>query len=435
MNLQLPWGDNDLLDIKLPKDWVISKEFYPGDIRPPGDLIDMLKLSLLNPIEHMPLSKLSLCDKKVTIIVDDTSRPTPVKLIFPIVLEELKNAGVRNDNIAIVIALGTHSPLDKSEISNRLGIEELGEYKIINHNCYDNTTLKRLGKTISGTEVFINKEVCDADLIIPIGTIEPHLIAGFGGGLKNIIPGCAGIITISATHLKVHARERFMAVGNMGEECPTRLLIEEGASMLLGDIFLVNTVLSRKGETIGVFCGDPIKAHREGCKLSEKICRANIEEKADVVITGSHPMDIDLRQGSKCLANVSGALKEDGLLIACMRCYNGVGDMAVPDYFLPFDLMRILAKECGAENLTKIREKYLHSMDMDDKYMTQYFNEICRKHHVLVYAPSLPLDTGYKIGTFELFPNKENLFKRATNLIAKPNVIYSFPYGGASYGF
>ncbi|MGI6686588.1 MAG: nickel-dependent lactate racemase [Bacillota bacterium] len=435
MDLRLPWGKEDVLPITLPEKWSFKGEFIPNDFSPEADTKDLLNEALANPISQVPLSSQLLSNKKIVIIVDDTSRPTPVHLIFPTIIKELYQAGARKENISIVISLGTHSPLSQIEISNRLGITEIESFSIINHNCFNPEMLLNLGKTLSGTEVLINKELCRADLIIPIGTIEPHLLAGFGGGLKNIIPGCAGMETISATHLKVSAKERFSAVGKMGEECPTRLAIEEGAKMLSGEIFLVNTVLNRKGETLGIFCGDPIKAHRAGCRLSAKIYGARIEEKADVVISGSHPMDIDLRQGTKCLSNASAALKDDGLLIALFRCCHGVGDMAIPEYFLPLDLMRAFAKECGTEKMVEIRGRYLKNMTMDDKYMLQFLTEMCRRHHILVYAPELPQDTGYKLGTFELFSDLNQLLKRGVELVPEAKVVYSFPYGGVSYAF
>ncbi|MEL7565541.1 MAG: nickel-dependent lactate racemase [Dehalobacterium sp.] len=437
MNLRLPWGEKDFLNITLPLKWSLRKEFFPDDSAPSAELKDMLIESLANPIDQGPLYCQALSDKKIAIIVDDNTRPTPVHLIFPKIIEELHIAGASKKNISIIISLGTHSPLSEAEIANRLGVDrlELKKYTIVNHDCHNREMLFSLGKTLSGAEVLINKEACGADLVISIGTIEPHLLAGFGGGLKNIIPGCAGMETISATHLQVPADKRFTAVGKMGEECPTRLLIEEGAGMLSGEIFLVNTVLNRKGEAVGIYCGNPIKAHRAGCRLAAKVYGIGIDEKADVVITGSHPMDMDLRQGTKCLSNVAAALKDNGLLIAFLRCNFGIGDMTIPDYFLPLDLMRIFSQECGTEKIVEIRGRCRESMSMDDKYMLQFLTEMCKRQHILVYAPDILVDTGSKLGTFELFSEIDPLFNRATELVPEAKTVLAFPYGGVSYAF
>ena len=48
------------------------------------------------------------------------------------------------------------------------------------------------------------------DLKIGIGGMVPHPMAGFGGGSKIILPGLAGIDTVTAvsyTHLDVYKRQ------------------------------------------------------------------------------------------------------------------------------------------------------------------------------------------------------------------------------------
>ncbi|NLW07647.1 MAG: nickel-dependent lactate racemase [Clostridia bacterium] len=432
MDISMPWGSS-CLNITLPPKWSFTREILPEDFCPRTSINSMLEHALENPIERLPLSCRSLAGVKIVIIVDDTSRPTPVNLIFPQVLKQLLRGGARKENITIVVALGTHAPLSQAEIYNRLGTADLDGYRIINHDCYDPEMLCSLGKTPDGAEVVVNRELCEADLIIPIGTIEPHLLAGFGGGLKNVIPGCAGMETIAATHLMGPASERFSSVGRVGEECPTRLRIEAGAQMVPGEYFLVNTVLNSRGETVGVFCGDPIKAHRAGTQLAAQIYGKVVAEQADVVISGSYPMDIDLRQGTKCLPNASAALKEGGLLIAIMRCFQGVGDMTIPDYFLSPELTRIFAQECGTEKIVEIRSRFCAQMSMDDRYMLQFLTEMCRKHHILVYAPTIPPDTGSRLGTFELFDDINVLLERAAELVPEARVVYSLPHGGLSY--
>ncbi|ATW24954.1 nickel-dependent lactate racemase [Candidatus Formimonas warabiya] len=435
MDVMLPWGKQDFMNIALPKSWNFQREILPDDFRPLTDMKQMLDQSLENPIDQVPLSARSLPGCKIAVIVDDVSRPTPVHLIFPEVMKRLLSAGAEIAKITVVVSLGTHSSMGEKEICARLGTKEWGQFPVINHNCYQDQMLANLGKTSGGAEIIVNRHVCEADLIISIGTIEPHLLAGFGGGLKNIIPGCAGIKTIGATHLMGPASKRFSGVGKMGEECPTRLMIEEGAAKVPGEILLINTVLNVKGEPVGVFCGEPVKAHREGCRLAEKIYGSLVPEKADVMITGSHPMDIDLRQATKCLANASGALKEDGLLIALMRCSNGIGDMKIPEYFLPAAFMRTFAKECGTERMVDIREQFSQEMNLDEKYMLQFLTEMAKRHQVLVYAPAIPAETGTKLGVFELFSDIHDLLKRAIELMPEAKVVYSMPYGGISYAF
>ena len=64
-----------------------------------------------------------------------------------------------------------------------------------NHSCTDEQ-LKYLGTTSRGTFVSLNGQLVEADLVITVGGIEPHLLLGFSGGCKMLMPGLASSRTI-----------------------------------------------------------------------------------------------------------------------------------------------------------------------------------------------------------------------------------------------
>ncbi|HOV79298.1 MAG TPA: nickel-dependent lactate racemase [Bacillota bacterium] len=429
----LPWGGERTLSIPLPPGWNYMGAILPAAVPPVGDFPAALKKALANPAGKAGLDKMNLSSSRVAVVVDDFSRPTPVPQIFPEVLAGLLRAGARAGQITVVMSLGTHRPMTGEEITGRLGRVNIEGCRVVNHDCRDAGMLTRVGRTAGGTEVVLNRYLCEADLVVLIGTIEPHPLTGFGGGLKNVVPGCAGLETIASTHLRVEARRRFGCTGLDAAHCPTRRDIEEGAMLLDTDYFLVNTVLTPEGEVAGVFCGDPVEAHRKGCQLAAKIYGAPVEEKADILLLGSHPMDTDLRQGVKCLANALGAAREGALMIGFLRCRTGVGDMIIPKKYLSADETRLLARRIGTEAFVKEREKTAGiPTDMDDRYMQQFLCEIARRHRVLVYSPDLPPDTGERLGYFELFSDLSGLMERAAKL-APEGTVLSSPLGGICY--
>lgn len=430
--VKLPWGKERSVTVNLPSGWNYKGDILPGSFIAATDLSAALQKALENPAGHIPLSKMNLSSRRIAVVVDDLSRPTPVPEIFPTVLAELEKAGARTSQVTVIISLGTHRVMSRAEISGRLGIDPKG-CRIVNHDCRDEKMLVSLGKTSGGTEVLLNRYLCAADLVLLIGTIEPHLLAGFGGGLKNVVPGCAGLTTIAATHLKVAASSRFDCVGLSADCCQTRLDLEEGAKLLAADYFLFNTVLTPDGAAAGIFCGDPIEAYRAGCRLAVEIYGAPVPEQADILLLSSHPMDTDLRQGTKCLANALRAARGKALLIAFLRCSRSVGDMAIPEKYLSLAETRLLAGRLGAEVFVEEREKSTGApMDLDEKYMQQFLCEIARRHHVLVYAPDLPPDTGERLGYFELFADLRKLMDRAASLKPEGSVLSS-PMGGICY--
>jgi lactate racemase len=433
MEYHINWGKEGRLALPLPESWVVGDSLIPKAFSTPEDEKEVLRTALASPINSPALSRMQLKDKKILVVVDDWTRPTPVSLLFGGVYKELKSAGVLDKNIKIVVALGTHEAMSEEELKERLGAEIFDNLTVINHNCFDSSQLVYLGETAQKSPVWINRELASSDLVVLIGTIEPHPIAGFGGGLKNVIPGCAGMESIAATHLRGSATQRYTNVGKMGEEVFSRQQLEEGAQLFQGAYFLVNSVLTPSGKVAGIFCGHPIEAHRKGCLLASQIYGALAKEKADVLLVNSHPMDLDLRQGSKCLVNGLAVAKKDALLIAFMYCQKGVGDVIIRKPFLTCDLMQRFAREVGVERLLEIREELHGSLSDDERFMNQMLMEIARRHRVLVYSPNLPEGTGDALGCFEQFSDMGTLFKRARELAPEDAKAAIIPYGGITY--
>ena len=182
----------DHLDIKL---------LVPRDLPKLVNEVEEVKKALKNPIASLPLHKLAKQKnaKNAVIIISDLTRPVPDKMLVPPILKELNSAGI--SHVKVVVATGTHPPPPIKDIEERLGreaIEYIEEIEI--HNPRDKNRLVYVGETSLGNKVYINKSVYEADLKIATGCIKPHIIAGYSGGRKSILPGVAGIDTISYNH-------------------------------------------------------------------------------------------------------------------------------------------------------------------------------------------------------------------------------------------
>jgi nickel-dependent lactate racemase len=197
--IKLPWG-KETTALNLPGDWQIEAILEPAKVPVVNDASGEVTRSLKNPIGSQRISELARKGMKVALVIDDDSRPTPVGVIAPAVIGELKAAGVGLSDITVVPALGVHRPMQDDEIIKRLGPVARDGIKWENHNCDEPDKLSYLGTTKRGTPVVLNRTVAQADLVISIGCIEPHIIASFGGGYKNLVPGVAGRQTIAHNH-------------------------------------------------------------------------------------------------------------------------------------------------------------------------------------------------------------------------------------------
>ena len=427
--IQLPWG-NDTLILDVPSGWNIAGLLEPSAL--PG-LIDpeaAVRQALQAPVSMPRLCELVEPGMKIALVIDDGSRPTPVSKIVPAVIDELCRAGIELGDVTVVPALGVHRPMSAEELAGRLGADWLEKLNWISHDCDDPAALSFLGTTSRGTPVYLNRTVAESDLIVSIGCIEPHIIASFGGGDKNLVPGVAGRETIAHNHALNCLPETFNMVGQPIENNPMRLDLEEAAALVGKAIFLVNAVLNSSLEVVEVVCGHPISAHRKGTEISAKIYGVQIPAQADVVITASHPMDQDLRQGVKALANTIRAVKPGGTLITLVRAEEGVGVFGLANRKLPVG--RTALKWLAPLLLPRLGKLKLKGMGEEDRFFLYFALQAMVRCQMLMYAPTIPAEIQSRL-PFVRFVNEPS---RAVAMAARwfPDAsVLVFPHGGMTY--
>ena len=317
MKIEVPYGKDGKITVEFPEE---NFYFAVDRIKKPAvyDLKDAIRSALRAPVGTSPLSDMVKHGDKVLIVADDLTRPTPQKLILPVLLDELNAVGVPDRDIGVLIALGTHRPMREEEIEERFGSEVLERVPVMNHNFRDSNVLVNLGRTESNIDVYVNKSVGEADFVIGVGNIVPH-VYGWGGGSKIIQPGVCGEETTGMTHI-IGGRTRPLVPKLTGKfENP---IMDEIRAVALkaGLKFIVNTVLNHEDKVAQVFAGDPIEAHRKGVEYAEGIYCPEIPGYADIVIVSSYPADIDYWQAIKPLDFGIAAVKEGGTVILVTPC-------------------------------------------------------------------------------------------------------------------
>ncbi len=433
-SIELPWGD-DRLKVGIPDQWRILGELRPKRITPAPDPADACTQSLAEPIGATRLASRNLAGKRVLIVVDDHSRPTPVSLFLRPILGELFDAGVSEKDIEFLIATGVHRASSNEEISKKLGLDIMSAYSWRCHDAYDSAGLADLGSTSRGTRVFLNKRLLGADLIVCVGAVEPHLLLGFGGGLKMIIPGCAGADTIGTNHMQGVDPDHFDYVGQNSEASPMRLDLEEGAGLLKREIFVVNAAMNEHAQPAKFFCGDPIKAHRMGERFVADLVRLDVPEQADVVLANSFPMDADLRQSVKCIGNSLYASKPGGIMMGFARAVNGLGEMPLAKKTLPYPVIRTLLKIIGKHRVLPLVEKAKKGEPVEEIFIGHFGLQMLRRNNLIVFSdsPHLPPDIGRKMGIVRSFTDVSAMTSWAASKAPRRATAWVFPCGGATY--
>lgn len=321
MDIVLPYGKEKTITLALPDKnvfFVADREYAPPLENPREEV----RKALGKPVGLNPLRKLVKARDRVVIVGDDNTRPTPQSLIVPVLLDELNAAGVPDENIKIVIALGTHRKMSEKEIKEKYGEEVFKRVAVINHDGKHQENLVDVGMAEIGIPVRVNKEVYNADFVIGVGNIVPHPLAGWGGGGKIIFPGVCDEKNVAMTHFvasKVKPLSKLM--GRLDNEI--RSIIDKAAAKA-GLKLIVNTVLNQEDKIAHLAVGHPITAFREGVKVAEKIFRPKIPAPADIVVVSSYPADIDYYQASKAVAYASLAVKQGGTIVLITPCYEGI---------------------------------------------------------------------------------------------------------------
>ncbi len=434
MKIELPWS-NDKLTIEVPDTWRV---YFParkeGSVKIPRDELEPVKTALRKPINSKPLSALKLKDKKVLIVIDDNTRPTPTHKFFHVILEELKKAGVPAKKITIIPALGIHAKMKEQEIREKIGAKNLRGLKWENHDAFNLNTLHTFGYTGKGTPVILNHQIKYTDIIITIGTIEPHLWAGFGGGMKNIFPGLGAANSIAIHHSVIaEPPYQYNRVGLDPRQNPFRLDLEEVRGVISVPIFCVNVIIDSSGRIIDAVAGDPIAAHRKGVEISTRLSGLYLEKKMDGIIVNSFPMDINLKQSAKGVANSLPALKPGGVVMGFLRAERGIDEISLPEKSKPLWLVKRLLRALGPSNIMWLLEKTRKGLNTEERFLTYYTMQLVREYELYFHVPTLSDKEVRLLSFFENFRDPQDVINRAVKKLGEEADVAVFPEAGATF--
>jgi len=321
VRVTIPFGASSL-SADVPEDRIV----FRGELEELPEVEDLEAAVLAGldaPTGTPPLRELAAGRSTVLVLVEDTTRHTPVARILPVLFDYLNAAGVGDDHIEILGAPGTHRIMSDAEVRAKVGDEAYRRVRISQHDCTVPESMVALEPVYAGDveiPVQVNKKVLEADLVIGLGNILPHCGAGFSGGAKILQPGVCGVATTSATHIAATLLPE-IPLGDV--DSPVRVGMEEVARSA-GLDFIVNVVRDPRGRVLTVVTGDFVAAHRLGVEVSRRAYAVHIPAPADIVVVSSFPADIDWWQAEKGLIAASFAVKKGGVIVLAAPCPEGL---------------------------------------------------------------------------------------------------------------
>lgn len=354
LTIEIPEGTD--LTIMLPKE-------MENDGRCEAQIVED---ALLSPIGSGCLGDEIKAGDTVCILTNDITRLTRSHIYIPILVEELNKCGIPDDDITILFANGMHSGMTEEQMKSLITEEIYGRAHVYQHNCVD-SPCELVGTTSYDHEVWANKIAMAADKLILTGGILVHHMAGFGGGRKDIIPGCARKDTILNNHkMVVHPN----AQAGVLEDNPVHLDFME-ACAFTNPAFMMNVLCDDHGQICDAVAGHWRDAYMHGAERAKRLYLYPIDEQPDVVIAsaGGYPKDIDLRQSKKGFYNASRAVKDGGVVICLAECKEGCSkeiDDPFEEWLDRFRTLETVKAEIernvnmGGLNCYKVREVQSH---------------------------------------------------------------------------
>ena len=375
--VKFPYGKEmlslDIADDRLKAVLVSNLHHYKAE----KGQVELVKEALEHPVGTPKLSEMAKGKKNIVLIASDHTRPVPSKAIVPAMLEEIRK-GNPEAEITILIGTGLHRAPTEEEQRRMFGDTIVDHETIVSNDAFDPEQFTNICTLPSGADFYVNKLAAECDLLLAEGFIEPHFFAGFSGGRKSILPGICSKETVNENHSYRAIASPYAATGVLkGNPIHEDMVY---AARKVNTAFILNVALDGEKKVVAAFAGDLEAAHEAGVEFirSQSQCRAVT---GDIVVTsnGGYPLDQNLYQSPKAVSTAEVCAGEDGVIIMCCSCCDGMGGTH-------FERLITLGTP---EEIDAYLSKIPPKETIAEQWCPQIYSRILRKHTVIVVTTFL----------------------------------------------
>ena len=333
--------------------------------------------ALEHPIGSPKLRELAAGKNKVVLVTSDHTRAVPSKITLPLLLAEIRKGNPEAD-ITILIATGLHRATTPEEQRRMFGDAIVDHEKIAVNDAFDPSQFVHICTLPSGADFEVNRLAAECDLLVTEGFIEPHFFAGFSGGRKSILPGICSQVTVNENHSYKAISSPYAMAGVLEKNPIHEDMV--AAARAVNVQFTFNVALDGEKKIIAAFCGDLEQSHAKGVEFIRSLSQCP-SITGDIVITsnGGYPLDQNLYQSPKAVATAEACAGEDGVIIMCCSCADGMGGTHFEK------LIAMGSPEEIDAYLSKIPPKET----IPEQWCAQIYSRILRKHPVILVSTYL----------------------------------------------
>lgn len=306
-----------------------------------------------DPINSKPLEEIINQGETVLIVVPDATRQTASAQVVNLLVRRLIANGTQPFDISIIFATGIHRKVTESEKKELLTPFIFQRVKTLDHDPRDLMQIMKLGETMSGIPIELNRALTEHDRVIIVGGVTFHYFAGFTGGRKLICPGLASTRTVTKTHALAFDCERKtrragVETGKLDGNAVHEAFME--VVQKFPPAFSISTIVNDAGRAVEIFCGDWISAHQKACEFYASHHTIEIAEKRDLVVVscGGFPFDLNMIQAHKALETASLACADGGTIVFLAECADGLGKNDFLNWFEAENSQELAEKLCAS---------------------------------------------------------------------------------------
>lgn len=306
MPFELKYGDGGVLQIDLPAASILG-DFSAPRGTPLDDPAAAVAAAVSDPLEFPRLQDATIPGDRIVLAVDRGVPQMPA--VVAGVVHTLIESGTDPADIEIVLAASA----DEDSEDPRSGlIEEMREaITVSRHDPVDREALSYLAASKEGKPIYFNRQIGEADVVIPISTLRLDESLGYAGIHSGLFPAFSDEET----------QKRFRAPSSADWTAHRRRRREEAdeAAWLLGVQFTIQVAPGPGDSLLHILAGDAHAVAKRGSDLCKAAWRFQSNRRASLVVATIEggPEQQTWDNFGRALFTASQAVSDGGAIVLC----------------------------------------------------------------------------------------------------------------------
>ncbi|MFO0912192.1 MAG: lactate racemase domain-containing protein [Pirellulales bacterium] len=311
---RLDYGAGSTLDIQLdPASLVADWRTSPCPSVPAEEAV---RQALREPLDYPPLDQWTTPGDHIVLAVEEAC--PAAEHIVPVVVRELLRAGVEPADITLLRGPAQRASVPQSWLAS-LPADIGGALNIRQHDPHDEQQLAFLGVGADSQPIYLNRQLCEADLVVPIGSLKGHDSWGYWGIGGQLYP--------SFSDVTARKRHPSIPLSLTQRQRDQRRREAQDVLWLLGSAFTLQVVPAGGDQLLAAYAGSMEKVTQAGERLFNEAWSRPAVPSADLVIAGltvGHDEEVWCNLARALMLSLS-LVEDGGAIVLCTEWQHAPG--------------------------------------------------------------------------------------------------------------